>query len=283
MSPEGSLDTSGRGWSAAAVPPAFAAALVGDEAAAALEAGQAIWLGDGRPEELQVRPVDWVDDELVVGDTRTLEIVTRRFSDPAIAADGAYQLPRLLIPEATVAVDGANAEPRPDQWEGAWFVVLGNEPVNATSLAAAGAIAEERSDGQVTVRVERGYESGYGIASWAVTIVGAVAGLALVAVAIALAAAEARPDLVTLRSVGAGRRTRRSLAAGRALLLAGIGGVLAVPAGLVPAWAVLSSLDLSVPLQVPWTTIAIVAAGVPLLATAGATLLGARDRLARTA
>ncbi len=108
-------------------------------------------------------------------------------------------------------------------------------------------------------------------------IVGGLAGLLIVAVAIALAAAESRADLRTLTAVGAGARTRTSLAAGRALLLSGLGGILAVPVGLLPAASLLSTLTGRPPLTLPWAAIAVVVLVVPALATAGATLVGRRE------
>ncbi len=130
--------------------------------------------------------------------------------------------------------------------------------------------------GDTFVTTELGYVSMYRTPLLVVLALGAVTGLALVGVAIALASAEARGDLRTLTAVGADRRTRSSLAAGRALLLSGLGGLLAVPVGLVPGAAVLWRMS-DVELAVPWAAIAIVVVAVPVVATAGAALLSRRD------
>ncbi len=68
-------------------------------------------------------------------------------------------------------------------------------------------------------------------------------------------------------------------------MLSGLGGVLAVPVGLVPAVAVLSTAGFSVPVQVPWVTIALVAVGVPMVTTLGAVLVAqlGREDLSRAA
>jgi hypothetical protein len=129
---------------------------------------------------------------------------------------------------------------------------------------------------EVYVMTERGYRSSYATLLATVLTVGAVTGLALVGIAIALAAAEARGDLRTLTAVGADRRTRRSLAAGRALLLSGLGGVLAVPVGLVPGMAVLLRMTY-VDVAVPWLAILVAALAVPVTATLGAALVSRRD------
>lgn len=105
-------------------------------------------------------------------------------------------------------------------------------------------------------------------------VMSVVTALIVVAVALALAAAESRADQRTLQAVGADPRLGRTVAAWRATLLAGLAAVLAVPAGLAPAWglvrAAIQSSDLFV---IPWTTIAVTTVGVPLVAALGAWLL----------
>jgi hypothetical protein len=130
----------------------------------------------------------------------------------------------------------------------------------------------------VSIRVERGHQNSYDELRLGATAIGGMAGLLIAAVAIALAAAESRADLRTLAAVGAGRRTRTSLAASRALLLAGLNGVLAIPVGLVPAASLLTIVEGGIPLSLPWPTLASIALGVPALACLGAVSPTLRDR-----
>lgn len=97
-----------------------------------------------------------------------------------------------------------------------------------------------------------------------------------------LAITTGRAELAMLAAIGAGPRVRRALAAGQAGLIAGIGSVLGVLAGLVIAAAVVTAenqlmarfwpAEMPLPLTVPWRTLTVIAV-VPLLAMLGAGLL----------
>ncbi len=124
----------------------------------------------------------------------------------------------------------------------------------------------------------------------AAAMAGMAAAVALVVVALvtALGAEELRPHLATLAAVGAAPRTRRRLGAAQAGLMAGLAGVLAVPAGLLPAVALLvarppalgvgdvvASSNLVV---VPWLLIAALAVGITAVGTLTGGLLGGGRR-----
>ncbi|GAA4571274.1 ABC transporter permease [Planotetraspora kaengkrachanensis] len=102
-------------------------------------------------------------------------------------------------------------------------------------------------------------------------------------VATALAAAEARPDLAVMSAVGAAPRTRRAVKAGQALVVALVGTIVGVVAGLVPGvavrWALanppgsastvggIRAMYHALPMiVVPWSLIALLVVGLPLLA-----------------
>jgi putative ABC transport system permease protein len=99
-------------------------------------------------------------------------------------------------------------------------------------------------------------------------IVAAIVTLASTAVAVGLSMAESKPDLVTLAAVGAKPTVRRLLVASQAGTVALLGASLGVVAGVIPAWAVLHALRRG-PFELPWTTVALVVLGVPLLAMLG--------------
>lgn len=241
--------------------------LAGPQARADLEAGRAVAIGAVRPDAVEVRPYD--DDGEVADPVATLEVVHHPLPGEGSRA---WFLPEVLLP-ATPEVLGA-VESALDQWH--TYLVVTDGPVDQTTQDAAAREAA-RLGSNVTVSVERGYESGYAALGRAFLVAGGLAGLVIVAVAIALAAAESRTDLRTLTAVGAGRRTRISLAAGRALLLSGLGGVLAVPVGLLPTAALLTTVQGRPPLVLPWGAIAVVAVLVPALATLGAVVASRRE------
>jgi len=93
--------------------------------------------------------------------------------------------------------------------------------------------------------------------------------LFVVAVGLALAAAETRDERDVLAALGAAPRTVRRANGCKAFLLTLLGGAVAVPVGLLPV-AVSSRLaeDDTLSLVVPWRTIALLVVAVPLLAAA---------------
>ncbi len=90
-------------------------------------------------------------------------------------------------------------------------------------------------------------------------------------IGLTLTAAETRDEQATLVAVGAGPRHRRRQNSWQAVLVAGLGALLAIPGGLVPAAIVLNAGGRVV--SPPWLTLLALLIGLPLLAAAGAALL----------
>jgi uncharacterized membrane protein YfcA len=90
--------------------------------------------------------------------------------------------------------------------------------------------------------------------------------LTVTGIAVALGEAESRPEQQTLLAVGADPRLRRRITAARAGIIALLGGLLAVPAGLLPVWGLLLSR------RSPLEVVAVVAL-LPVLAIAATWLL----------
>ena len=100
--------------------------------------------------------------------------------------------------------------------------------------------------------------------------------------AVRLAAAEGRTDVSTLAAVGAGPAVRRRLAAAQAAVITVIGAGLGLLTGLLAGWALVrrpqtSSASANLepwlrryldgwPFAVPWSSVAVLVIGVPLLA-----------------
>lgn len=97
----------------------------------------------------------------------------------------------------------------------------------------------------------------------------AVTAALVIGSALALAAAEGREEREVLAVVGSRPRDLAVAAGARASLMAGLGGVMAVPLGLLPLAVASASLaggpGPGMPFLPPWPTIVLVAGGLPLL------------------
>ncbi|GAB3152567.1 FtsX-like permease family protein [Microbispora hainanensis] len=157
-----------------------------------------------------------------------------------------------------------------------------------TPQATAGRIAAkvERITGMAVVRLETPQTPGDTLFLVVLGIAAAVLVLGMTSVATMLAAVEARPDLETMSAVGAAPRVKRAVVAGQALVIALLGSVAGVLAGLAPgvaaAWrpapfpAVVVRADgttTMVPadpaIAIPWALIGLLVVGLPLLAALG--------------
>jgi putative ABC transport system permease protein len=142
----------------------------------------------------------------------------------------------------------------------------------AAQLDAANAALPDRP-----ILVERGYQSRYSAGLLALILGATIVTVGAAGISTGLAQADARADHATLLAVGATPRVRRSLAASQALAIAGLGSVLGLISGLVPALAYVGAVD-SLTLVLPWGTLALLLLGIPALAAAGAYLV-TRSRL----
>ncbi|HEU4354361.1 MAG TPA: FtsX-like permease family protein, partial [Actinomycetota bacterium] len=93
-----------------------------------------------------------------------------------------------------------------------------------------------------------------------------VLALAIVFVIVALVGAESRRDQAILIAVGGEPRIRRAVAGTRALVTAALAGLLAVPAGFLPAAVFRIAQERGYPIVVPWTTVGLVLIATPILA-----------------
>ncbi|SCF16694.1 FtsX-like permease family protein [Micromonospora chokoriensis] len=204
-------------------------------------------------------------------------------SVPAVVATrGEYftKLPGLLISPETAQRLGVDAQPRlivvdttrtPTQAE----LAEANEVLLRAQLTAAKpapspliietAAATGQSSRQVTTMF------------YVLAAVSALVTIVASTVAVGLAAVELRPDMATMAAVGATPRIRRSITVTQALVIAGVGAVLGLIAGIGPAAAYVSySTELR--WHVPWTALLIIVLVPPALAMAVAVRL-ARGKL----
>ena len=126
---------------------------------------------------------------------------------------------------------------------------------------------------------------GLGYVVWILVVAALVVGLGATAVSLALAGAESRPDLATLGAVGAAPRMRRRIAAAQAGVLVVTGTVLGVATGVALGHVLVLQrrlggrlVDPTWTTTIPWSALAAVVVGVPLLTMTGTWLL-TRSRL----
>ncbi len=135
----------------------------------------------------------------------------------------------------------------------------------------------------LTVEVERGPpKSQTDVMLIVLAIAAGLITLGAAGIATGLAAAAGRAELSTLAAVGASPRLRRALSLCQAGLIAGLGSLLGIVAGLVTSYAILIAFNQRYagtwpirepyPILLPWRILAVVAV-VPLVAMLGAGLL----------
>jgi putative ABC transport system permease protein len=144
------------------------------------------------------------------------------------------------------------------------YVLRLGHPVTEEDAARVAAIAAKYPDTwTLTSRPAEIAGSGFRIVLIAGSILFA---LSVTGIAVALGEAESRSEQRTLLAIGADRRLRRKITAARAGVIALLGGVLAVPAGLLPVWGLL--VTRKAPLVVPVPEIIAAVALLPVLAIA---------------
>ncbi|GAA3419156.1 FtsX-like permease family protein [Streptosporangium vulgare] len=139
---------------------------------------------------------------------------------------------------------------------------------------------------RVTVASEEGYQNtpDPGLWGWLVGALVLVVGGTLAATR--LAAADMRPERATMAAIGAPPRTLRTVVAGQALYISGLGALVGLAAGAVTGVALSRPMTTHgagdpATIAVPWPFVIAVVVGLPLLATAAALITRTRLPLAR--
>ncbi|MDX6230003.1 MAG: putative transport system permease protein, partial [Frankiales bacterium] len=203
--------------------------------------------------------------------------VDNEVSLPAVEAPvGGYsELGGLIVSAATAQRLGLSTVPNQR------LMVLSRKPAQP-ELDAANALLLSRSadaSGQNGLSYERGLDdSKLLLVPLALLAISTLVTFGVTAISTALSAAESKGDFATLSAVGATPFVRRRLAMGQAAVLALLGGILGIAAGLVPMAAVIAVRSNVLDFTVPWQVIALALVGVPVIAGAGAGLF-TRSRL----
>ncbi|KJK57507.1 FtsX-like permease family protein [Saccharothrix sp. ST-888] len=199
--------------------------------------------------------------------TVSLPAVVAKATAPAVQA--------VLSPETAAAAGLA-----PTSYDSVWLPE--HAPTSAEEQRATAAVATAGAHGKVTV--DRGYRgASHSAVMLGLAIAASAVAIAAACIATGLAAADSLQDLATLAAVGAAPGIRRRLSGFQCAAVAAMGAVVGVAAGCVPAAAVQRVQNLGIsphvdptggiylgttPLVVPWTYLAVMVAGLPLLAWA---------------
>jgi hypothetical protein len=116
--------------------------------------------------------------------------------------------------------------------------------------------------------------------SWALLVLTTVIVLGASSIALALARADGLRDSEVLVAVGAAPRVQRAFGFWQGIVIAGVGAVIGVALGLVPAFALglraAGATSAYLPFAPPWLQLGLTAVAMPLLIAAGAWLAGRR-------
>ncbi|MCA9753167.1 MAG: alpha/beta fold hydrolase [Gemmatimonadetes bacterium] len=179
-----------------------------------------------------------------------------------VERDGNVRSPRFVIARSALEPSGLTAGPPPRKTLMPTLVRLAADvdpPALERAREIAAAAPHTTIEAEITNR--RPSTRYYG----AVFVACLVTGLLVILVATALTAEEAAIDDRLLGLVGAPVRLVRHRSATRAAFLAGIGCILAVPAGMIPAYGLLSVANVPLEFVVPWSRLAVTAFGLPAL------------------
>ncbi|MFF9647626.1 FtsX-like permease family protein [Streptomyces sp. NPDC014622] len=197
---------------------------------------------------------------------------------------------RLILPQKTADRLGLHTQPA-----GSVYAVS-QPPSNAEQQRIDGAL--EQAGGGFWLQTDSGPGQDENTLLLVLTLFAGVVTLGAAAITTGLAKADAEADLTTLSAIGAPPGVRRTLTGFQCLVVALTGVVLGTITGLVPAVA-LRLVDLRealaamradpmesayTPIVLPWSTLAVLVVGVPLLAGAlAAAITRSRQALARRA
>jgi putative ABC transport system permease protein len=247
-------------------------ALGAQGAAAELAAGNVVGVGAGTVDHgrVAVHPADFRNGEVgAVGDPRATLV-------PAVEVDG-----RPVLATLRYAIGEAGA--RRLGLESATLGTLVRAPhaITPAELRAARAALAAYPDLTITAGAGTPPQSVSTSLLALMFGVSAAVALAVVAAMLGLTQAESVPEHRTLAAVGAAPALLRRTAGASAGLLALLGGLLAVPAALLPLLAIYAASPAAAPLAVPWLGLAANLLIVPLLAAGGAAALTSTKPVAR--
>jgi len=144
------------------------------------------------------------------------------------------------------------------------LVQLAKYPSEAEADAASAAIAAVYRQPGMDFRAEPGISQGSQWMTWSIVAAAALITFSAAGITTGLSLADARTDHATLAGVGASPRLRKALAGSQALFTSGVGALLGVLAGVVPAFLLVLSSDMRTAVDVPWLHLLALVMAVPV-------------------
>lgn len=237
---------------------------VSAESRATLEAGGIVslypqYVTDGRA-TLDTVPAKVDADGTRLAPTKSVEV---RATVQRPEHDMSFGL--FLLPKTATAL---GLHPKPSMV----FATLAGAPTTAQREAADAQLAV--ADDTLSLQVETGPDLFAAAWSWALLGLTTLIAVVAAAVALALAKADARRDDEVLEAIGAPPGLQRSYGFWQAILIAGLGAVIGVGLGLVPAFALGLGSGVTtrgiVPFDPPWLQLGLTAVAMPLLIASAA-------------
>ncbi|HET7140152.1 MAG TPA: hypothetical protein VFI36_08335 [Arthrobacter sp.] len=146
----------------------------------------------------------------------------------------------------------------------ALLVQLSGLPDNAGQDKVSAALSTFYGVRGMSFRVEGGISADGSILLWVIVGLSALITLSAAGITTGLALADARNDHMTLAAVGAAPGLRRSLAAAQSLMTAGLGTLLGIAAGVIPAALTVAATRMYAGATVPWLQLLALLVAVPL-------------------
>ncbi len=191
-----------------------------------------------------------------------------------LLGDVPVRSPRYGVHADSLSSLGLQAGAPPGSALSPWLVRV-QTTVDKSLLGQAQDLAAEFPGTSVTAQVALGSPSPAFLR--VVLLISFLTGLVVIAIATSLSSVESASDREVLRTVGATPAMMRAHLAVRSAYLALLGCVLAVPAGMIPAWGLFSIADAPLPFHMPWVELAWVLIAFPGLTYALTWLLAWRN------
>ncbi|PTT67049.1 hypothetical protein DBR22_09700, partial [Arthrobacter sp. HMWF013] len=163
-----------------------------------------------------------------------------------------------VVSAATAARLGLPVEPA------ALLVQLSGNPTDAERDKVSTALSRFYGVTGMTLNVEQGADTDNSALLWLLVGLSALITLSAAGITTGLALADARTDHMTLAAVGAAPQLRKSLAGAQALMTAGLGTLLGLAAGIVPAALIVSATRMFAGPTIPWLQLLALLVAVPL-------------------
>lgn len=148
------------------------------------------------------------------------------------------------------------------------LVQLARLPSDAEQDKVSAALAGIYEMPSMTFNVERGIDADNSALLWLIVGLSALITLSAAGITTGLALADARSDHMTLAAVGASPRLRKSLAGAQSLMTAGLGTLLGIVAGVVPAALIVAATRMFAEPSIPWLQLLALLVAVPLTGSA---------------